>query len=78
MFNPAMTTCASEWMKTQRFSYFSYFAVFAAREQTREAKTVKLEKVAFSHFFDSLKRLEAAFSLYAEPIKRLIKRMLRH
>ena len=52
MFNPALTTCASERMKTQRFSYF---ADFAARERMREAKTVKLKKVAFSHFFDTLR-----------------------
>ena len=52
MFNPALTTCASERMKTQRFSYF---ADFAARERMREAKPVKLKKVAFSHFFDTLK-----------------------
>ena len=51
MFNPALTTCASERMKTQRFSYF---AGFAARELMREAKPVKLKKVAFSHFFDTL------------------------
>ena len=48
MFNLALTTCASERMKTQRFSYF---AGFAARERMREAKPVKLKKVAFSHFF---------------------------
>ena len=53
MFNPALTTCASERMKTQRFSYF---ADFAARERMREAKPVKLKKVAYSHFFDTLKR----------------------
>ena len=53
MFNPALTTCASERMKTQRFSYFTGFA---ARERMREAKPVKLKKVAFSHFFDTLKR----------------------
>ena len=53
MFNPALTTCASERMKTQRFSYF---ADFAARERMREAKPVKLKKVAFSHFFDTLCR----------------------
>ena len=52
MFNPALTTCASERMKTQRFSYF---AGFAAQERMREAKPVKLKKVAFSHFFDTLK-----------------------
>ena len=51
MFNPALTTCASERMKTQRFSYF---AGFAARERSREAKPVKLKKVAFSHFLDIL------------------------
>ena len=53
MFNPALTTCASERMKTQRFSYF---ADFAARERMREAKPVKLKKVAFSHFFDTLRQ----------------------
>ena len=52
MFNPALTTCASERMKTQRFSYF---AGFAARELMREAKPVKLKKVGFSHFFDTLR-----------------------
>ena len=52
MFNPALTTCASERMKTQRFSYF---ADFAARERMREAKPVQLNKVAFSHFFDTLR-----------------------
>ena len=52
MFNPALTTCASERMKTKRFSYFAGFAV---RELMREAKPVKLKKVAFSHFFDTLK-----------------------
>ena len=51
MFNPALTACTSERMKTQRFSYF---AGFAAREREREAKPVKLKKVAFSHFFDTL------------------------
>ena len=55
VFNPALTTqgelprwgkrrppggCASERMKTQRFSYF---ADFAARERMREAKPVKLK-----------------------------------
>ena len=39
-------------MKTQRFSFF---AGFAARERMREAKPVKLKKVAFSHFFDTLR-----------------------
>lgn len=58
MFNPALTTCASERMKTQRFSYF---ADFAARERMREAKPVKLKKVAFSHFFDTLRRLSPPF-----------------
>ena len=58
MFNPALTTCASERMKTHRFSYF---ADFAARERMREAKPVKLKKVAFSHFFDTLKAAFAAF-----------------
>ena len=66
MFNPALTTCASERMKTQRFSYF---AGFAARERTREAKPVKLKKVAFSHFFDTLKGAAQAapFSLSKNP-----------
>ena len=50
MFNPALTACTSERMKTFRFSYL---AGFAARELMREAKPVKLKKVAFSHFFDA-------------------------
>ena len=29
--------------------------LFAARERMREAKSLKLKKVAFSHFFDTLK-----------------------
>ena len=55
-------------MKTQRFSYFAGFAARrpAAAGQfrpvsrggtscfMREAKPVKLKKVAFSHFFDTL------------------------
>ena len=62
IFNPALTTCASERMKTQRFSYF---AGFAARELMREAKPVKLKKVAFSHFFDTLKaRIAGFFDLF--------------
>ena len=63
MFNPALTTCASERMKTQRFSYF---AGFAARERMREAKPVKLKKVAFSHFFDTPGR---GFTAYASFFK---------
>ena len=67
MFNPALTTCASERMKTQRFSYF---ADFAARERMREAKPVKLKKVAFSHFFDTLKgtALSVPFILSKNPM----------
>ena len=49
---PALTACTSKRMKTQRFSYF---AGFAARELMREAKPVKLKKVGFSHFFDTLR-----------------------
>ena len=49
MFNPALTTRASERMKTQRFSYF---AGFAARERMREAKPEK----------DSLKWLKATLA----------------
>ena len=72
MFNPALTTCASERMKTQRFSYFAGCAARrpAAAGQfrpvfrgvtscfMREAKPVKLKKVAFSHFFDPLSTLK--------------------
>ena len=71
MFNPALTTCASERMKTQRFSYF---ADFAARERMREAKPVKLKKVAFSHFFDTLNTAPGSgtvFYLRAAKISRL-------
>ena len=63
MFNPALTTqgelprrgkrrppggCASERMKTQRFSYF---ADLAARERMREAKPVKLKKSGVQPLF---------------------------
>ena len=48
MFNPALTTCASERMKTQRFSYF---AGFAARELMREAKPVKTRKSGVQPLF---------------------------
>ncbi|MEF2799165.1 MAG: hypothetical protein U0N50_03810, partial [Christensenellales bacterium] len=58
----ALTTCASERMKTQRFSYF---ADFAARERMREAKPVKLKKVAFSHFFDTLGQRKRRLFLFA-------------
>ena len=76
MFNPALMTCASERMKTQRFSYFAGFAARrpAAAGQfqpvtrggtscfMREAKPVKLKKLAFNHFFDTLKhRKSGAF-----------------
>ena len=82
MFNPALTTqgelprrgkrrspggCASERMKTQRFSYFAGFAARrpAAAGQFRpvsrggtscflQGKTRKTQKVAFSHFFNTL------------------------
>ena len=50
---PALTACTSERMKTFRFSYF---AGLAARELMRQAKPVKTRKVAFSHFFGTLKR----------------------
>ena len=49
---PALTACTSKRMKAQRFSYF---AGFAARERMREAKPEKLEKVANSRFFGTLK-----------------------
>ena len=67
MFNPALTTCASERMKTQRFSYF---ADFAARERMREAKPVKLKKVAFSHFFDTLSAIPRFFRLTSSVASR--------
>ena len=50
-------------MKTQRFSYF---AGFAARERMREAKPVKLKKVAFSHFFDTLSAANAALLFFGD------------
>ena len=49
---PALTKCASKRMKTHRFLYFSGFA---AREHVREANPVILEKVANSHFFDTMR-----------------------
>ena len=60
MFKPALTTWASERMKTQRFSYF---ADFAARERMREAKPVKLKKAAFAVFLIQ-QRFAAALVYY--------------
>ena len=51
MFNPALTACTSERMKTQRFSYF---ATFAARERMREAKPAKTQKSGDQPLFDRL------------------------
>ena len=53
MFNPALTTCASERRKTQRFSYF---AGFAARELMREAKPVKARKSGVQPLFRQSQR----------------------
>ena len=55
-------------VKTDENQRFSYFAGFAARERMREAKPVKLKKVAFSHFFDTLKAAFAAFPFY-QPLQ---------
>ena len=73
MFHPALTTSASERMKTRRFSYF---AGFAARERMREAKPVKLKKVAFSHFFDTLRRGQQRPHLFMQPVP-LVQRLRR-
>ena len=73
MFHPALTTSASERRKTQRFSYF---AGFAARERMREAKPVKLKKVAFSHFFDTLRRGQQRPHLFMQPVP-LVQRLRR-
>ena len=54
-FIPALTTCASKRMKTWRFSHFAGFAV---RERSGRQNLRKLEKVAISHFFDTLSRPE--------------------
>ena len=64
MFNPALTTCASERMKTQRFSYF---AGFAARELMREAKPVKTRKSGVQPLFRQLqwRRLSASTLFYS-------------
>ena len=51
MLNPALTTCASERIKPQRFSYF---AGFAARERMREAKPVKTRKSGVQPLFRQL------------------------
>ena len=48
MFHPALTTGASERMKTRRFSCF---AGFAAREPMREAKPVKTRKSGVQPLF---------------------------
>jgi hypothetical protein len=67
-------------MKTHRFSYFAGFAARrpAAAGQfrpvsrggtscfLREAKPVKLKKVAFSHFFDTLSAANAALLFFGD------------
>ena len=62
MFHPALTTSASERMKTRRVSYF---AGFAARERMREAKPVKARKSGvqplFRHAEAAVNALTAAF-----------------
>ena len=51
MFNPALTTCASERMKTQRFSYF---ADFAARKRICGLGKICYLKKVHMDFFDTL------------------------
>ena len=62
MFHPALTTSASERMKTRRVSYF---AGFPARERMREAKPVKARKSGvqplFRHAEAAVNALTAAF-----------------
>ena len=43
------------YVRTDETFRFSYLAGFAARELMREAKPVKTRKVAFGHFFDTLR-----------------------
>ena len=62
MFNPALTTCASERMKTLRFSYF---AGFAARELMREAKPVKPKKWRSATFLTLKAAKTALLCFYA-------------
>ena len=75
MFNPALTTCASERMKTQRFSYV---AGFAARERMREAKPVKARKSGVQPLFRYAETsFRASFLLSAQvraalrPVKKI-------
>ena len=56
MFHPALTTSASERMKTRRFLYF---AGFAARERMREAKPVKARKSGVQPLFRHAERSRA-------------------
>ena len=51
IFNPALTTCASERMKTFRFSYFSDFA---ARKRVCGLGKICYLKKAHMDFFDTL------------------------
>ncbi len=51
IFNPALTTCASERMKTQRFSYF---ADFAARKRVCGLGKICYLKKVHMDFFDTL------------------------
>ena len=56
MFHPALTTGASERMKTH---WFSYVAGFAARERMREAKPVKARKSGVPPLFRHAERSRA-------------------
>ena len=56
MCHPALTTRASERMKTRRFSYV---AGFAARERMREAKPVKARKSGVQPLFRHAERSRA-------------------
>ena len=56
MFHPALTTSASERMKTRRFLYV---AGFAARERMREAKPVKARKSGVQPLFRHAERSRA-------------------
>ena len=75
MFHPALTTSASERMKTQRFSYV---AGFAARERMREAKPVKARKSGVPPLFRYAETsIRASFLLSAQvraalrPVKKI-------
>jgi len=71
MFNPALTTCAANPQKALAQQGFPCIRCWPRHRRKHRMK--KLKKVAFSHFFDTLKRLQGAS--FKSVIKYFIRRV---